>query len=173
MATIDSPVKLSGNPANYALPTQSHGAHIVEMYAEATVNNNKVTSNRIAKDILWYDNNSNDPVIGVVLQNFTAKQYDTTNIEYTVYDPTTENPEVIVAVDGKEVSTVTLTNPTNIFAYNTAEVGSHTITLTCRNITKTLTCVIEKLDIDINPVTVGLAFDFNPVGKSNDDADKL
>ena len=173
VATIDSPVKLSGNPANYALPAQPHGAHLVEMYAEATVNNNKITSNRIAKDILWYDSNSNDPVIGVVLQNFTAKQYDTTNIEYTVYDPTTENPEVIIAVDGEEVSTVTLTNPTNIFAYNTAEVGSHTITLTCRNITKTLTCVIEKLDIDINPVTVGLAFDFNPVGKSNDDADKL
>ena len=47
------------------------------------------------------------------------------------------------------------------------------MTITCRDTVKTLTVTVEKLDIDVEPVTAGLAFDFNPVGKSNNDNDRL
>ena len=32
---------------------------------------------------------------------------------------------------------------------------------------------IEKLDINVEPVTAGLVFDFNPSGRSNNDANRL
>lgn len=165
--------KVSGVPMSYTLPAQGHGAHLVEAHITATLNNNEIESNHIIKDVIWYDSNSEVPVIGCAQQTFTAKQYDSTNIVYTVFDPNTENPMVTLAVDGETVSTLKLEQSVNIWQYKTSDVGSHTLTITCGETVKTLTAEIEELDIDVTPITAGLAFDFNPSGRSNNDADKL
>ena len=163
----------SGIPMAYEIPEQEHGAHLLEVYMTAEVNGNNIESNHIVKDIIWYDSTSAVPVISTVYQNFTARQYDATNIEYTVYDPTTETPTVEIAVDGNVVSTPTLSEATNIYSYKTDVVGEHTITITCGETVKTLTATITELDIDVTPVTAGLVFDFNPSGKSNNDTDRV
>ena len=163
----------SGIPMAYEIPTQEHGAHLLEVYMAAEINGNDIESNHIVKDIIWYDSTSTIPVISTIYQNFTARQYDATNIEYTVYDPTTESPTVEIAVDGNVVSTPTLDKATNIYSFKTDEVGEHIITITCGETVKTLTATITKLDIDVAPVTAGLAFDFNPSGKSNNDVDRV
>ena len=113
----------SGIPMAYTLPTQEHGSHLLEVYMTANINGNDIESNHIVKDILWYDNTSIIPVIGTTYQNFTARQYDATNIEYTVYDPTTETPTVEIAVDGVVVSTPTLDKATNVYSFKTDVIG--------------------------------------------------
>lgn len=163
----------SGIPAGYTLPAQKHGAHLLEVYMTAEINGNTIESNHIYKDVLWYDDSSTAPVIGCVQQNFTVRQYDATNIIYTVYDPTTETPTVTLAVDGVVVSTLTIDSNTQTWQYKTADIGSHVLTITCRETIKTLNVVVEELDINIEPVTAGLEFDFNPSGRSNNDADRL
>lgn len=165
--------KVSGIPMSYTLPAQTHGSHLVETYITAELNGNIIESNHIFKDIIWYDSTSNIPVISCIQQNFVAKQYDSTNIKYTVYDPSTETPTVSLAVDGKVVSILTLDNPTNVWQYKSSDVGNHVLTITCGETVKTINATIEKLDIEITPVTAGLEFDFNPAGKSNNDADRL
>lgn len=165
--------KVSGIPMSYSLPSQTHGSHLVEAYIVAELNNETIESNHIFKDIIWYNTSSDVPVIGCVQQNFVAKQYDNTNIKYTVFDPSTETPTVSLAIDGKTVSTLTLDTPTNIWQFKSGDVGSHVLTITCGETVKTINATIEKLDIEVSPVTAGLAFDFNPVGKSNNDADRL
>ena len=163
----------SGIPMPFEIPAQSHGAHLLEVYITTVINGNNIESNHIKKDIIWYDSSSNIPVIGTVYQNFTARQYDATNIEYTVYDPTTETPTVEIAVDGVVVSTPTLSKATNTYSFKTDVVGKHTITITCGQTIKTLIADVVKLDIDVSPVTAGLVFDFNPTGKSNNDVDRV
>lgn len=165
--------KVSGIPMSYSLPSQTHGSHLVEAYIVAELNNKTIESNHIFKDIIWYNASSDVPVIGCVQQNFVAKQYDNTNIKYTVFDPSTETPTVSLAIDGKTVSTLTLDTPTNIWQFKSGDVGSHVLTITCGETVKTINATIEKLNIEVSPVTAGLAFDFNPVGKSNNDADRL
>lgn len=165
--------KVSGIPMSYSLPSQTHGSHLVEAYIVAELNNETIESNHIFKDIIWYNASSDVPVIGCVQQNFVAKQYDNINIKYTVFDPSTETPTVSLAIDGKTVSTLTLDTPTNIWQFKSGDVGSHVLTITCGETVKTINATIEKLDVEVSPVTAGLAFDFNPVGKSNNDADRL
>ena len=163
----------SGIPMAYDIPQQTHGAHLLEVYMTAVVNNNTIESNHIFKDIIWYDASSTFPVISCIQQEITARQYDTTNITYTVYDPRTETPEVVLAVDGETVSTLSLDRNTQIWQYKSSDVGEHVLTITCGDTVKTLKVTIEELNINVEPVTAGLVFDFNPSGRSNSDTDKL
>ena len=162
---------VSGIPLDYDLNGLTHGSHLLEAYITATINNNTIRSNKITKDIMCVDPSSSIPVIGCTQQKFNAKQHDTTNIVYTVFDPSTESPTVTLSEDGVVLHTLTLTKSTNTWQYKSIDVGEHELTITCGETTKTLIAIIEELDIDVTPITSGLAFDFNPTGKTNNDAD--
>ncbi len=164
---------VSGRQMTYILPKKEHGAHLLEVYMTAEINGSPIESNHILKDIIWYDASNNTPIIGCAQREFTARQYDATNITYTVFDPSTDTPTVTLSVDGDVVSTLTLNNNTQVWQYRSTDVGAHTLTITCGKTVATIKATISKLDIDVSPITAGLVFDFNPSGKSNNDEDRL
>ena len=168
----------SGTLQSYSIPAQSHGAHLLECYITATINNMQVETDHIYKDIIWYDENSTTPIIACIYRydhygNVTAKQYNTTSIPYVVYDPTTSTPTVSLSIDGEVDSTLKLTNPNNTWSYKTDEVALHTLVITCRGVSLTIKMNIVELGYDITPITANLEFDFNPVGLSNNSVNRL
>lgn len=168
----------SGTSQSYILPAKPHGAHLLECYITATVNGVDVETEHIYKDIVWYDATSTVPVIGCVYRNdyygeVTARQYDTTNIVYYVFDPNTTTPTVTRSVDDEVVSTITMQDIVDTWAYKSSDVGTHTLVISCRETSLTIQFDITELGIDVSPVSGGLAFDFNPTGMSNNDADRL
>lgn len=182
IATATSSKSAAGLSASYSIPAQEHGSHLFEVYMTAEINGNAVESNHIVKDVIWYDAESDVPVIGTVYQEFTARQYEATNITYTVYDPSTETPSVslkstYINEDGETVeeysSNITMSSNTDTWQYKTDVIGEHTLTITCGETVKTLVAIITELGIDVSPVTAGLVFDFNPVGYSNNDENRL
>ena len=182
IATKKSSAAASGLSDSYAIPAQEHGTHLFEIYMTAEINGKAVESNHIIKDVIWYDETSDIPVISCVQQSFTARQYEATNITYTVYDPSTETPSVslratCVNKDGETVeefsSNLVLNANTQVWQYKTDVIGEHILTITCGETVKTLVATIVELGIDIAPITAGLAFDFNPVGHSNNDENRL
>ena len=173
-------VKLStsGIPTSYTIPAQSHGAHLLEAYMTATINNTLIESNRVYKDIIWQDAESDIPVIGCATQTIDSMQYNTVNIKYTVLDPKTETPRVTWSVDDKVVSEETLTEKDAYgyytFSYKANTAGTFVLTVSCGDAEpKKITVKVKELNINVSPVTAGLEFDFNPVGYSNNSADRL
>jgi hypothetical protein len=161
------------------IPEQArHGSHLLEVYMTATINGEPVRSDSLYKDIVLYDPNRTVPVIGCAPQEYTIKQYSTLNIEYVVFDPTTNYPKVVINIDGVEEEK-TLETSLNLLSFKSSEADkTHTIIITCTNdktnivATKTLTIHVQGLGYDISPVT-GAVIDFDPVGKSNSERVQL
>lgn len=164
---------ITGTPQTYTIPAQSYGSHLVELYIKATVNGTEIEPAHIYKDIMWVNSSSTDPIISCNTQSIKAKQYDSTNISFTVYDPSTESPEVKLYTDGELVETRTLTSSTDVWIYKSSVIGTHTLKIVCGEVEKIITVEIEDLGITINPVTAGLVVDFNPVGYSNASSNRL
>ena len=168
----------SGTLQSYALDPQTHGAHLLECWITATVSNTAVETEHIFRDIIWYDETSSVPVIGCAYRydhygEVAARQYDTTRIAYTVYDPKTSTPEVTLSVDGEEVSSLKLTEALNTWAYKSEDVAVHVLTITCGAASVEIRVNVGELGYDVSPVTANLEFDFNPTGRSNSSANRL
>lgn len=163
----------SGRQLSYVLTKQSHGAHLLKVYMTATVNNQDIKSDTIIKDVIWVNPDDRTPIIGCSMQEFTAKQYHATSINYVVYDPDHNPATVKLSVDGNTVSTLSVNRTQQIWSYKASTVGKHDLTISCRKVTKILKATIKKLDIDVEPITANLEFDFNPVGLSNNDVNRL
>lgn len=182
IGTKTSSAAAAGLSDSFAIPAQAHGTHLFEIYMTADINGKTVESNHIVKDIIWYDTASNIPVIGCTQQEFTVRQYETINISYTVYDPSTETPSVslkstYVDENGGLIeeysSNIIMSSNTATWQYKTDVIGEHTLTITCGETVKTLIATVVELGIDVSPITTGLVFDFNPVGYSNNDENRL
>ena len=168
----------SGTLQSYTLPAQSHGAHLLECYITATINGKSIETDHIFKDIIWYDENSDIPVIGCIYRNdyygkVEAKQYNSTNIPFYVFDPKTATPTITRSVDGKVVATQTMSGTSDVWVYKSSEIGDHTLTIQCRDTVLTIIMDIKELGITIEPITANLAFDFNPTGLSNSSENRL
>lgn len=168
----------SGTLQSYTLPAQEHGAHLLECYITATVNSKNIETDHIFKDIIWYDESSNVPVIGCIYRydyygKVTAKQYNSTNIPFYVFDPNTETPTITKSVGGEVIATETMSGTSGVWTYKTSEIGDHTLTIACRETSLTIVMDIQDLGINIEPVTANLAFDFNPTGLSNASENRL
>lgn len=70
---------ITGTPQSYAIPAQTYGSHLVELYIKATVNDTEIESEHIFKDIIWTNSSSTEPIIGCDTQTITAKQYSATD----------------------------------------------------------------------------------------------
>ena len=179
----------SGTTQPYLLPAQTHGAHLLECYITATVNGLDVETAHIFKDIVWFDEDATTPVIGCIYRSdyysearedngkepgkVYARQYDSTNILYHVFDPATGSPTVSRTADGVALPDKTLTQSADTWSYKTDDVGDHTLVISCKGTSVTIVMAIQELGVDISPVTAGLAFDFNPAGLSNSGEDRL
>lgn len=171
LTTIDT--QASGRQMSYTIPAQTHGSHLLKAYMTATINNKAITSNIIYKDIICVNPSNRTPIIGCSMVEFSAQQYHTTSIKYIVYDPDHNPATVKLSIDGNTVSTLSVGRTVQTWSYKSSDIGSHDLTISCRKVTKILKATITKLDIDVNPVTANLAFDFNPVGYSNNDSNRL
>lgn len=176
---------VSGSSQTYTIPAQEHGAHLLEVYMKANIEGQELESNHLYKDIMWFDDSIGTTIIGSTYQQFTTRQHESTPIDYVIYaGASIESAEVeleasyIDAETGETVIEFTkqATVDTGIkqtWTYKSAIIGTHTLTIRCNGQIKTLIGEVTELKIDVEPVTGGLVFDFDPTGYSNESADRV
>ena len=174
----------SGTPQSYTIPAQTHGSHLLEVWATATINDVPIETSHIYKDIIWYnpEKDANDeylnPVIGCIYRfdyygNVTVKQYDTVGITYNIFDPSTTYPVVKRYMDNVLVGIETMSSSQGLWNFKSSDVGLHVLRLECRNTSVTIKVNVTELGIDVSPITGGLEVDFNPTGVTNNSDNRL
>ena len=96
----EASTSVTGRQMTYTIPAQKHGAHLLEVVMTSEVNGKQVTSNTIAKDIMWATEGDSTPIISCATKEFTAKQYSNVAIRYAKVSN-------VMGVQGKFVTDVT------------------------------------------------------------------
>lgn len=164
---------VSGRQLNYTIEEQSHGSHTLSVYFETEINGENVRSNELYYEIMWVSASSVTPIITSTYQQTTVNQFDTINIDYTVYSPNSINTDISIMVNDSVVSTVTVDRSPHVFTYRADNAGQLSIMIFTGDegeynyASKSWTITVNAVDIDVEAENENLALYLNARGRSN------
>ena len=161
---------ITGRQQTYIIPAQSHGAHTLRVYFEATINGNLVRSNELYYEIIWTQTLNQTPVIGSSFHETSIMQYTTVTIPYIVYSPSSQMSDVVIKVGERVVSEITVDRSKQIFSYRVNNAGEVTITISTGAVSKTITLNVEAAQIDVSAETENLGLYLSSASRSNKEA---
>lgn len=161
---------ISGRQQTYIIPAQSHGAHTLKVYFEATINGNVVRSNELFYEIIWLETLNTTPVISSSFNETSLVQYTTVTIPYIVYSPSSQMSDVIIKVGERVISEITVDRSRQVFSYRVNNAGEVVITISTGSVSKTITLSVEAADIDVAAESENLALYLSSASRSNNEA---
>ena len=169
-------VTSSGRSRSFIIPAQEHGGHLFEVYAELTMGDATLKSNTLTLGMLWVDPTSTKSAIVSPFAVTNTKQGEVLNIEYLVFDPTTELAAVTLSVlnpDGTVYSSLPLSANRNPQVWAVADYPQGSVTFRLETRDATLDKVVEVADsgVVIEPVTDSRVLNFDAIGRNNLEAD--
>ena len=163
---------ISNRQQTYGIPAQSHGAHALEVYATATIDETDIESEHLFYDIICISSGSNTPVIASSFKMMEIEQYDTLLIPFIVYSPASSNSEITLSANGQVVSTQTVDRTRQSWSYRANDAGALTLTITCGSISKTFNVNVTESPIIVEPETQDLELYLTSQNRSNSDTNK-
>ena len=161
---------ITGRQQTYIIPTQSHGAHSLRVYFEATINGNLVRSNELYYEIIWVETLNQTPVIGSSFHETSIMQYATVTIPYIVYSPASQMSDVVIKVGERVVSEITVDRSKQVFTYRMNNAGEITVTISTGSVSKTITLTVTAVQIDVEAETENLSLYLSSASRSNKEA---
>ena len=161
---------VSARQQTYLIPQQSHGAHTLRMYFEATVNGNVVRSNELYYEIIWYRISESTPIIASSYNATSITQFTTVNIPYTVFTPGSQMSDVVIRVGTRTVSEITVDRSKQMFSYRFNNAGEQTVLITSGVASKSITFTVTASSIDCHAETANLALFLSSASRSNNEA---
>ena len=161
---------ISGRQQTYIIPAQSHGAHTLLVYFEATINGNLVRSNELYYEIIWLETLNQTPVIGSSFHDTSVMQYSTVTIPYIVYSPSSQMSDVVIKVGERVVSEITVDRSKQVFTYRMNNAGEIAVTISTGAVSKIITLTVTAVQIDVKAETENLALYLSSASRSNNEA---
>lgn len=158
---------VSNRQMSYMLPQQSHGAHTLKVYFEATINGNTVKSNELYYEMICVEPENNTVIITSSFNRTKANQYESIVFPYTVYDPDDLTSDVVLTANGTQVASLTVDRTEQSFTYRANEAGTLTFAISSGGTTKTITVTVQEVSIDVEAETNDLALYLTSEGRSN------
>ena len=145
----------------------TYGAHILEIYASATVGQDTIESNHLIYSFIFNDGEGTATVISSAFVQATATQGDTLAISYQVFNPNSETNTVVLAANGSTVSTVSVDRTKQIWNYTLDDYGSIALTITSGGVTKTFNLTVAEAQVNVEAVTENLDLYLTSKNRSN------
>lgn len=178
----------------FTVAKQSHGSHLLSVYAKAIVDGATLTTNTQLLDLMCVEAGNNTPVIRWPYDStLELEQYNAYDFNYSVYDPQntvaniTRKAEITYVDNNTNTQEVLIQSWNNTADWSSEDekslvwtfvpninmnketTGTVKLSITCGDVTKTKTFKLKPTSLGINPVTRGLVLDFNPEGRTNQD----
>ena len=154
------------------IPAQTHGSHMLEVYATATVNGVDIESAHLYYDLICLEEGNTTPIIASSFHPGSVQQFDTLNIPFYVYSPSSSSSEVTLWVNGVQTGTRTVDRSLQTWAYRTSVAGALAMEIKCGAVTKTFDVDVTELSIDVAAETQDLELYLSSQNRSNSDANK-
>lgn len=160
----------SGRQMSYMIPSQSHGAHTLEAYFDAEVDGQSVESNHLYYEIICIESLNKTPIIVSSFHDASVSRFTSLAVPFTVYDPASMTAEIILSVNGNEVSRQTVDRTEQIWSYRADTEGTVKLGITCRSTMKELSFEVTPSEISVEAETDSLALFLSSYGRSNNEA---
>ena len=163
---------VSNRQQTYSIPVQAHGAHTLDVYATATINDTEVESDRLRYDIISIVSGNNTPVIASSFRTAEVEQFSTLLIPYIVYNPTTTTSDITLSANGIEISDQTIDRTRQTWSYRAETPGELELKIACGSVTKTFNLTVTESEIDVRPEEADLVLFLTSVNRSNNEEGK-
>ena len=163
---------VSNRQQTYSIPTQTHGAHTLEVYATATINEVEVESDHLRFDIISIVQGNNTPIIASSFRAVEVEQFSTLLIPYIVYNPSTTTCDITLSVDGTIISTQSVDRTRQTWSYRTEAPGELQLKIACGSVSKTFDLAVMESEIDVHPEDADLVLFLTSVNRSNNEEGK-
>lgn len=162
----------SNKSSSYVIPTQAHGGHVFEAYAESIIGGVPVKSNTITLGMLWIESGNQTAGIVSPFSVSKAMQGETLTIDYLAYNPASESAVVSLLVinpDNTVYSSKELTvgRTAQTWTVDDYPVGNVTFRLSVSGVHVDKIVEVADSGVAIERITDSLVFDFDANGRSN------
>ena len=162
-------VLTSGRQQTYIINAQPHGSHTLEVYYTAMINEETVESNHLYYDLICIESGYTASIISCTFNNTQISQYETINIPYTVYNPTSLTSDIILKQNDTIVSELSVDRTEKTWVYRADSAGEIVLSIICGETVKEIRLSVAESDINIQPVTNNLDLYLSSYGRSNDE----
>ena len=163
---------VSNRQQTYSIPAQAHGAHTLDVYATATINDTEVESDHLRYDIISIVSGNNTPVIASSFRTAEVEQFSTLLIPYIVYNPTTTTSDITLSANGIEISDQTIDRTRQTWSYRAETPGELELKIAYGSVTKTFNLTVTESEIDVRPEEADLVLFLTSVNRSNNEEGK-
>ena len=169
-------VLTSGRQETKVINAPTHGVHLLEVYATASVGDSNLRSASLFYEVMCVVSGETTPMLASYYDVINILQGELINIPYVVYDPLHSEVEVTLTISlGQQTySTQTLVVDRTKKLWTTRDYpyGTVTFTITCGSIIKTHTINVEQFTLPIQAVENDIQLHLTSQGRSNDEVNR-
>lgn len=164
--------EVSNRQMTYQVPAQTHGRHSIEMWFTSILGEEMVESNHIYYEFTYIVAGENTPIIISSFNETTLRQYSTTLIKYSVYDPVNPVATITIKEDGNTKQQLNVDRTEQTYSYRATASGAHSLKFTCGAASRTFNFNVTEVNIDAHAETTGLQLYLNALNRSNQEANR-
>ena len=165
-------VRTTGEQCTKTIPAQRHGAHTLEVYFTAILDDDLVESNHLKYDLICYEIGNNTPIIASTFpEQSEQEQYVAFNIRYRVYTPGYNTSQVSLLINGQPIGEpLTVDMSWQNWEVRPSVVGNHIYRAETGEVYRQFGVHVYESTIDVQPVTSSLVLYLTTFGRSNAEA---